>query len=134
MFKWLLEQTYDDKGSVIVNQYKKEDSQGVDVLQVNERNRTDMTRSANRYLWSIRYGNKAPHQPGPAPFEVIFPDSPKDRLFESCSTMNEHVLALPVDAMAASLSTPRSRSSAPGRRGKGRTWSVGSSRRSIRPA
>ena len=44
-------------------QYKPEDSTGVDLTQANERNRTRSTRSANRYLKTLFYGNRTPYFP-----------------------------------------------------------------------
>ena len=43
--------------------YKAEDSEGVDLAPANERNRTDLTRSAQRYIKAITYGNRAPYFP-----------------------------------------------------------------------
>lgn len=57
VFSWLLCQSYDDKGNAIVYEYVAENEDNVDLSQVNERNRV---RSANRYLKSIRYGNRQP--------------------------------------------------------------------------
>lgn len=84
IFSWLICESYDDKGNVISYEYKKEDSQKVDLSQVHERNRTIQTRSPNRYLKSIKYGNRSPYFPvldeqqpaTPLPgqwlFEVVF--------------------------------------------------------------
>src|SRR5262249_44845936 len=63
IFSWLICQSYDDKGNVIVYRYKEEDSETVDITQVNERNRTLVTRKANRYLKWIYYGNREPYLP-----------------------------------------------------------------------
>ena len=69
IFSWLLCQSYDDKGNAIVYEYKPEDSQrifedpqGHLVALACERNRNDATRSANRYLKSIKYGNRTPNR------------------------------------------------------------------------
>ena len=86
IFSWLICESYDDKGNVIAYRYKEEDSQGVNVSQAHERNRTVETRKANRYLKQIRYGNHHPYfptliddQPWPTPpgdnhwyFEAVF--------------------------------------------------------------
>jgi len=58
IFSWLICESYDDKGNAIVYEYAKENSTNVDTTQANERNRTDNTRKANRYLKRIKYGNK----------------------------------------------------------------------------
>ncbi|MDH3445939.1 MAG: toxin, partial [Deltaproteobacteria bacterium] len=63
IFSWLICESYDDKGNVIVYRYKPEDSDEVNLSQVHEANRSDTTRSANRYLKRIRYGNHAPYFP-----------------------------------------------------------------------
>lgn len=63
VFSWLICESYDDKGNAIRYEYKAEDSKGIDLSQVHERNRDDDSRSANRYLKRIKYGNKTPRQP-----------------------------------------------------------------------
>ena len=62
VFTWLICESYDDKGNAIRYQYKAEDSVGISVAQVHERNRTLESRSANRYLKHIHYGNQTPRQ------------------------------------------------------------------------
>jgi len=96
IFSWLICESHDDKGNVIVYEYKKEDSSEVYRSQLNEskvheRNRSDRTRSANRYLKRIFYGNRIPYYPElledqpPAPlpaewlFEVVFDYGEHDR-------------------------------------------------------
>ncbi len=66
VFSWLICESYDDKGNAIYYEYKREDSAGIDRSQANERNRTDKSRSANRCLKRIKYGNRTPvaHDPG----------------------------------------------------------------------
>jgi hypothetical protein len=63
VFNWLICESYDDRGNAIIYEYKAEDSVSVDTSQVHEKNRSDLSRSANRYLKCIRYGNSTPHQP-----------------------------------------------------------------------
>src|SRR5258708_7887859 len=63
IFSWLICETYDDKGNVCVYQYKPEDSGNVDLSQANECNRSDITRSATRYLKYVLYGNQRPYFP-----------------------------------------------------------------------
>jgi RHS repeat-associated protein len=65
IFSWLICQSHDDKGNVIVYNYKSENSDLDDIIlaQANERNRSEYTRSANRYLKRIRYGNHTPYLP-----------------------------------------------------------------------
>ena len=63
IFEWLVSTSYDDKGNVVAYEYKAENSDGIDLTQANEHNRTDATRSAQRYLASISYGNRTPYLP-----------------------------------------------------------------------
>ncbi|WP_409071735.1 SpvB/TcaC N-terminal domain-containing protein [Burkholderia ubonensis] len=55
IFSWLICESYDDKGNVIVYEYSEENTDKVDLGQANERNRV---RTANRYLKRIQYGNR----------------------------------------------------------------------------
>ncbi|WP_433971889.1 SpvB/TcaC N-terminal domain-containing protein [Tunturiibacter lichenicola] len=66
IFGWLISESYDDKGNVIVYCYQQEDeqrifenSQGNAVALTNESNRARGSRTANRYLQRILYGNRA---------------------------------------------------------------------------
>ena len=52
-------ESYDDKGNAIRFEYKSENSQDVDLAAANEKNRS---RTAQRYLKRIKYGNKTPRQ------------------------------------------------------------------------
>ncbi len=61
IFSWLICETRDDEGNVVLYEYKAEDGAGVDVARAHERNRGDAAdprRTANRYLKHIRYGNR----------------------------------------------------------------------------
>ncbi|MEG4292058.1 SpvB/TcaC N-terminal domain-containing protein [Microcoleus sp. C2C3] len=64
VFSWLICESYDDKGNAIRYEYKAENSDGVITAQTHERNRTPESRSVNRYLKRIKYGNRTPRQPG----------------------------------------------------------------------
>ncbi len=97
IFSWLLCESTDGKGNVIVYRYKPEDSQGVDASQLHERNRTDATRRANRYPKRILYGNHAPYlprlsstQPWPAPPGATSQDGSADWFFEIAFDYGEH--------------------------------------------
>ncbi|TGZ78084.1 hypothetical protein EX30DRAFT_366172 [Ascodesmis nigricans] len=57
IFTWLLSSVTDDKGNRMIFTYKPEDSANVDTSAVYESNRSDLARTANRYLSSIKYGN-----------------------------------------------------------------------------
>ena len=58
IFKWLIAETYDDKGNWIVYQYVPEDSNNIDLTQANEANRTEKSRGSQRFLKNILYGNR----------------------------------------------------------------------------
>ena len=60
IFTWLICESRDSKGNAISYLYKGENSDGVDISQANESNRTDTSRSASRYLKSVKYGNRLP--------------------------------------------------------------------------
>jgi RHS repeat-associated protein len=94
IFSWEICESHDDKGNVISYHYKEENADNVDGAQAHERNRGPIsgeldapdTRTANRYLKRIKYGNEVPYFPkllkdGPWPsltandecfFEVVF--------------------------------------------------------------
>ena len=62
IFSWLIAETYDSKGNAIIFNYKEENSLNVDVHQTHEANRNDITRSSNRYISTIKYGNTRPNR------------------------------------------------------------------------
>ena len=64
IFSWLLSEQYDMLGNAIIYEYKEEDSAGIPSNSTNERNRTEKSRSTNRYLKTIKYGNKTPNRDG----------------------------------------------------------------------
>jgi len=83
IFSWLICESYDDKGNAIRYSYKPEDSQGINTSQVHERNRTPESRSANRYLKRIKYGNRIS--------QLVQPDlTEADWLFEVVFDYGEH--------------------------------------------
>lgn len=61
IFEWLLCKTHDDKGSICIYQYKKEDFVGID-NKLNERYR--MHHCTQTYLKTVYYGNKTPYYLG----------------------------------------------------------------------
>ncbi len=71
IFSWLICESHVDKGNVIVYGYKSEDSEEIDLSKAHEKNRTADSRSANRYLKHIRYGNHTPYFPIKFKFQVI---------------------------------------------------------------
>jgi Salmonella virulence plasmid 65kDa B protein len=62
VFSWLICESFDDEGNAIRYVYKAEDSDGVNIAQAHEHNRTPEVRSANHYLKRIKYGNLTPRQ------------------------------------------------------------------------
>jgi len=94
VFSWLICESYDDKGNAIRYVYKAENSDGVMTAHANERNRTSKSRSVNRYLQRIYYGNQAPRQPNEDlslrtdwMFEVVFDYSKPD----SANSKPDHI-------------------------------------------
>ena len=57
IFRWLICRSYDDRGNAIVYDYAAENNCGVDLCRPSEQARS---RTANRYLKRIRYGNRKP--------------------------------------------------------------------------
>ncbi|MET1161991.1 MAG: SpvB/TcaC N-terminal domain-containing protein, partial [Pseudoxanthomonas sp.] len=113
IFSWLICQSHDDKGKVIVYNYKAEDSarifEGPDgraAGKAHERNRPDSTRRVQRYLKSIRYGNRTPYVPLFEP-DAAWPDPPgagpaddasNDWLFEVIFDYGDHDGGAPMPA------------------------------------
>jgi RHS repeat-associated protein len=83
IFRWLICQSYDDKGNAIVYRYRAENAEGVDRALLHERNRTDSVRSTNRLLKRVQYGNRVSR--------LIQPDlATADWLFEVVFDYGEH--------------------------------------------
>jgi hypothetical protein len=96
VFTWLICESYDDKGNVIVYGYRNENSDNVDLSQVHERNRA-LTHLSNRYLKRIRYGNHTPYfptlsatAPWPTPPGATALDGSRDWFFELVFDYGEH--------------------------------------------
>ena len=89
VFSWLICESYDDKGNVIEYEYKPEDVEGVDHSLAHEANRTDASRTANRYLKWVRYGNRTPYYPVYGADEPATP-LPAEWLFELVLDYGEH--------------------------------------------
>ncbi|MGE5290320.1 MAG: SpvB/TcaC N-terminal domain-containing protein [Micromonosporaceae bacterium] len=102
VFSWLICESHDDKGNAVVYEYVPENSTGIELSQAHESNRSDNTRSANRYLKRIKYGNRASwllQQPGASLPDPPWPDlSGMDWLFEVVFDYGEgHCTPLPLD-------------------------------------
>jgi hypothetical protein len=57
VYSWLIDQTQDDVGNVMIYEYETENSANVDLSQSTERNRTPERRAVNQYVKRIKYGN-----------------------------------------------------------------------------
>lgn len=94
IFSWLICERYDDKGNAVFYEYKPEDSAGVDLSRVQERNRSNLTRSTQRYMKRIHYGNRTPYMPDLTAAEAVAP--PTDWCFEVVFDYGEHDLLDPL--------------------------------------
>lgn len=88
VFEWLVSQSYDAKGNVLSYIYKAENAEGVDLARANERNRTDASRSAQRYIKNIFYGNRTPYFPDLTAAAAT--ELPTDWCFELVFDYGEH--------------------------------------------
>jgi RHS repeat-associated protein len=104
IFSWLICQSHDDKGNVIAYGYKAEDSDrvfedssGKSLTKAHELSRANQSRSTQRYLKRIRYGNQAPYfpelkadAPWPEPPHASAPDGSNSWHFEVVFDYGEH--------------------------------------------
>jgi RHS repeat-associated protein len=112
IFNWLICRSFDDKGNAIVYQYAAEDDSGVDSTTPQERNRT---RTANRYLKRIFYGNRKSRLIEPTLANA-------DWMFEVVFDYDEaHCENLPLDA---SLPAEEQHRFVKAATSMGRSWSV----------
>jgi RHS repeat-associated protein len=118
VFSWLICKSYDDKGNASLYSYVPEDSAGIDLTQANEANRSPQSRSANRYLRRIQYGNVTPTLAAGATLSPLGPDLAQMKwLFEVVFDYGEgYVQPLPLDPQQRQF--VRASLNAPG------TWSV----------
>ena len=86
IFSWLISSSFDGKGNAITYEHISENDCNVDLKLANERNRT---RTANRYLKRVKYGNRKPLRGSCLPtadedwmFEIIFDYG--DEEYRSC--------------------------------------------------
>jgi RHS repeat-associated protein len=99
IFSWLISETRDDKGNAVIYEYKAEDSTGIDLTQAHERNRTLQSRSVQRYLKRIKYGNRAPLLDNNGHRPVFLSENP-EWLFEVVFDYGEHDEAVPTPTEA----------------------------------
>jgi RHS repeat-associated protein len=106
-FSWLICQSFDDHGNAIVYDYVPEDDVGIDIAQAHEANRTSLSRSANRYLTAIRYGNRTPNR-NLVDWVAADPTQINDWMFEVVFDYGEgHVVELPLDPSVAPTAQKR---------------------------
>jgi RHS repeat-associated protein len=94
IFSWLACELYDDKGGVASFRYATENDDGIAVGAAHERNRTTRSRSANRYLTHVRYGNRTPYYPDLTAEEAVA--LPADWCFELVLDYGEHDKDVPL--------------------------------------
>ena len=78
----------------MVYEYKEENSDGIDLSQAHERNRTETTRSRQSLFKAHQYGNRAPYFPILSANEPPTPQ-PTEWLFEAVLDYGEHDLNPP---------------------------------------
>ncbi len=93
VFTWLISQSYDEKGNVISYEYKQEDSEGVNLSEVCERNRTTTSRAVNQYIKRVYYGNRTPYLPDLTAAQAA--PLPTDWCFQLVFDYGEHDLTTP---------------------------------------
>ncbi|MDO8969802.1 MAG: SpvB/TcaC N-terminal domain-containing protein, partial [Saprospiraceae bacterium] len=94
IFQWLPELSFDDKGSVVVFEYKAEDFTNVpnDIWETNRRNPDGTPRFANQYLKKVKYGNQDPvfpYQNNTSPYNPQL-DADTNFFFELVLDYGEH--------------------------------------------
>jgi len=88
IFTWLLSESFDDKGNASIHEYIPEDGRNVDTALASESNRRESSRSANRYLKRVKYGNTVP--------KSLQPDfTAMEWLFELVMDYGDHAAANP---------------------------------------
>jgi hypothetical protein len=105
VFSWLICQSHDDKGNAMLYEYTPENSDGIDLSQAHEANRSappgspDL-RSVNRYLKRIQYGNETSLLATGQPILPLGPDLSQTKWrFEVVFDYGEgHYEATPLDA------------------------------------
>ena len=91
VFSWLICESFDDRGNVALYDYLAESAAGVDLAPAHERHRT---RTAQRYLQRVRYGN--------TPSRLVEPDPERmDWLFEVVFDYGDEVRADPFSTYRA---------------------------------
>lgn len=121
IFSWLICQSYDDKGNVIVYGYKSEDSArvfedpaGNSVVKGHESNRTRDSRSVQRYIKRVRYGHTDPYfpqlqedSPWPEPVDASAQDGSNSWLFEVVFDYGDHDIKAPIPSASTNWPSRR---------------------------
>ncbi|KAJ6262643.1 hypothetical protein Dda_3455 [Drechslerella dactyloides] len=97
VFAWLLSERYDTSGNAIIYNYKEEDAVGIPPeLQLCEQNRSDDDRTAQKYIKSIKYGNRiANRNENTWDAFSAFTLDPSTWMFEVVFDYGEHSLTSP---------------------------------------
>ncbi|HEX6685157.1 MAG TPA: SpvB/TcaC N-terminal domain-containing protein [Candidatus Limnocylindrales bacterium] len=93
IFRWLICESHDDQGNAIAYGYKQEDSANLPA-GAHERNRTNASRSVQRYPKRIRYGNHSPYFPA-LQHNSPWPQPQDAWLFEAVFDYGEHDADIP---------------------------------------
>ncbi|KAK5048332.1 hypothetical protein LTR84_006002 [Exophiala bonariae] len=93
IFSWLSCYSYDSYGNAMSYEYKSENEAGVEANELLwEKNRSSQVRERQRYIKSIKYGNKYPAR-DPADWDVVI--QPTDWMFELIFDYGEHHATFP---------------------------------------
>ncbi len=98
IFSWLICETRDDKGNVVLYEYKAENGDGVNLGYVHERNRgtrDDTRRAVNRYLKHIKYGNRKTALDDEGHRPPFLRETQLDWMFEVVFDYGEHDASAP---------------------------------------
>lgn len=100
-FSWMLSKSYDAHGNAIEYTYKQEDAKDLvdasGVLPVWEKNRTKESRCRQKYIKTIKYGNRIPSR-DPKSWEVSQLTKDMDWMFELIFDYGEHSHETPTSA------------------------------------
>lgn len=108
IFAWSICESHDDKGNVMVFEYQADNADGLGRGAAWELHRTPASRSAQRYLKRVRYGNRTPYLPKLHPRDPATA-LPSEWMFELVFDFGDHDPAAPrpeADRVWASRSDP----------------------------
>ena len=90
VFQWKIEKSWDDKGNVIVYEYKQEDGASLSPKPIFEKNRTADNAYVQTYLKRVLYGNTEPYLKRNANFDEVVWENQNEWLFELLLDYGEH--------------------------------------------